>query len=158
MPSQPQLAVLAALRAIEIIDAQVFLVTVSRMKNICFVVGRSVLVAVLVAASLAVIVGCATETAPKPVASADAGRLVITRNFSLGGLPAVLWDNGVKVATIDFDRTYDAPIAAGPHVLTLTRIPPGLSDISPETRLVVEKGQTYRFVAALDGQRVMLLH
>lgn len=139
------------------IGTPAFFVAVSRMKNRLLVVSHSVLVAVLVAASLAVIVGCATETAPKPVASADAGRLVITRNFSLGGLPAVLWDNGVKVATIDYNRTYDAPIAAGPHVLTLTRIPPALSDISPETRLVVEKGQTYRFVAALNGQRVMLL-
>jgi hypothetical protein len=139
------------------IGTPAFFVAVSRMKNKLLVVSRSVLVAVLVAASLAVIVGCATETAPKPVASADAGRLVITRNFSLGGLPAVLWDNGVKVATIDYNRTYDAPIAAGRHVLTLTRIPPALSDISPETHLVVEKGQTYRFVAALKGQRVMLL-
>ena len=127
------------------------------MKNICFVVSRSVLVAVLVATSLAVIVGCATQPASTPVASTDAGRLVITRNFSLGASPAVLWDNGVKVAMIDYNRTYDAPIAAGPHVFTLTRIPPVLSDISPETRLVVEKGQTYKFVAGINGQQVMLM-
>jgi hypothetical protein len=139
------------------IGAQIFFVAVSRMKNMCFVVSRSVLVAVLVAASLAVIAAGAAQPASTPVASTDGGRLVITRNFSLGESPAVLWDNGVKVTMIDFNRTYDAPIAAGPHVFKLTRVPPALSDISPETRLVVEKGKTYTFVAGVDGQRVMLL-
>ena len=127
------------------------------MKNMRFVFVRSVLVAALVATSLAIIVGCATQSAPKPVASTDAGRLLIKRNFSLGGLPAVLWDNGVKVATIDYNRTYDAPIAVGSHVLKLTRVPPALSDVSPETHLVVEKGQTYRFVAGMNGPRILLL-
>ena len=91
------------------------------------------------------------------MASTDAGRLMIKRNFSLGGLPAVLWDNGVKVATIDYNRTYDAPIAVGSHVLKLTRIPPALSDVSVETRLVVEKGQTYKFVADMNGPQIRLL-
>jgi hypothetical protein len=157
MPDPTQLAVLAALRGVKYDWRAGVFVEVSRMKNMYFVVSRNVFVAFLVAASLAVIVGCATQPASTAVASTDTGRLVITRNFSLGASPAVLWDSGVKVAMIDYNRTYDAPIAAGPHVFTLTRIPPGLSDISPETRLVVEKGQTYKFVAGMDGQRVMLL-
>ena len=136
---------------------RVFLVLVLRMKNMRFVFARSVLVAAFVATSLAIIAGCATQSAPKPVASTDAGRLLIKRNFSLGGLPAVLWDNGVKVATIDYNRTYDAPIAVGSHALKLTRVPPALSDVSPETHLVVEKGQTYRFVAGMNGPRILLL-
>ena len=130
---------------------------VLRMKNIRFVSGRGVLVAALVATALAVIAGCATQSAPTPVASADSGRLVITRNFSFAGLPAVLWINGVKVAQIDYNRTYDAPIAAGPQTLKLTRIPPALTDVSPEVRLVVQKGQTYKFVAGMEGPNVTLL-
>ena len=137
--------------------APVLFVLVLGMKNMGFVFARSVLFAALVATSLAIIAGCASQSAPTPVASTDAGRLVIKRNFSMGGLPAVLWDNGVKVATIDYNRTYDAPITVGSHVLKLTRIPPALSDVSPETHLVVEKGQTYRFVADMNGPRIQLL-
>ncbi|MGB8340513.1 MAG: hypothetical protein WCE51_02895 [Chthoniobacterales bacterium] len=126
------------------------------MKNMRFVV-RSVLVAAFVATSLAIIAGCATQSGPKPVANTDAGRLVIKRNFSMGGLAAVLWDNGVKVATIAYNRTYDAPIAVGPHSLKLTRVPPGFSDVSVETRLVVQKGQTYTLVADMNGPQIRLL-
>ena len=136
---------------------RIFFVLVLRMKDMRFVFARSVLVAAVVATSLATIVGCATQSAPTPVASTDAGHLAIKRNFSLGALPIVLWDNGVKVATIDYNRTYDAPIAVGTHVLKLTRIPPEISDVSVETRLVVQKGQTYKFVADMNGPQIRLL-
>ena len=68
----------------------------------------------------------------------------------------MLWVDGVQVATIGYNGNYDAPIAAGSHPLKLTRVRPAPSDVSPEIRLVVQKGQTYTFVAGVVGSKIML--
>ena len=125
------------------------------MKNMSFVLARSALAATLMAIALAIIAGCATQ--PAPVASTDAGRLMIKRNFSMAGLPAILWVDDVRTAQIDFNRDYDAPIAVGPHTLKLTRVPGLVSDISVPTHLVVQKGVTYKFAAGMQTNKIMLL-
>ncbi len=98
--------------------------------------------------------GCAT--APAPVASADSGRLVITRSFALAGLPVALVIDGVRVATIDFNSSYNGPIAPGPHTINVIQIPTSERSRSDAIHLVVQRGQTYNFMATKVGPRVVL--
>jgi hypothetical protein len=123
------------------------------MKKKTFNCGISVL---LLALAFAVMPGCATGPAMQPMTAANSGRLVITRSFDLAGLPVALIMDGKRIATLEFNRRYDAPIAPGPHTIGVQQIPESERTRSAPIQLVVQPGQTYRFTAMRAGPEVTL--
>ena len=84
------------------------------------------------------------------------GRLIIKRSAILGPTIVAVEIDGVKQANITYNRNYDAPIAAGPHVL---RVYPTVSYEHPkpwDVHFTVEPGKTYTFLAKRKDVRVIL--
>lgn len=109
----------------------------------------------LIVVSLAVV--CLTiwaniSAAEKPVSGADlesvtGGRLIILRAVNLGPTIVGLKIDGVPKTPIAFNRRYDAPIAAGSHVLTVYPVVSREGARPTEKRVNVQPGRTYTFTA-----------
>jgi hypothetical protein len=85
-----------------------------------------------------------------------AGRLIIARSANLGPTVIGISIDGVKAVDLNYNRTYDAPIPAGPHVITVV---PSISlrGAKPmETRLTVEAGKIYKFTAKRKDIQIVL--
>lgn len=91
------------------------------------------------------------------MASAESGRLVIRRAANLGsGLFLNVSVDGKKVAALGKGHTYDGPLSAGPHVVSVVVIPDQISLPPTEKRLTVKNGQTYAFTAMWNGNMLVL--
>jgi hypothetical protein len=99
----------------------------------------------------------ADKKAPAPAqGDRPAGRLVIVRSAALGPTIVGLRIDGVEMTKITFNRRYDAPLAAGEHVLTVYPLP-SLEGARPtQTKLNVQSGKTYTFTAARDDIQIVL--
>ena len=96
---------------------------------------------------------------PSPAAAAEnqsAGRLVIKRSANLGTLLVSLSIDGKQVAKINFNGSYDAPLTAGPHVLTVVPIATREHPKPNSTHVTVEPGKTYNFTIARSDVSVIL--
>jgi hypothetical protein len=115
-------------------------------------------------ASLAVV--CFTITtnisaAAKPSSVAEpeavgAGRLIIVRAVNLGPTIVGLKIDGVQMTPIAYNRRYDAPIAAGSHVLTVYPVVSREGARPTEKRLNVEPGKTYTLTAKRADIEIVL--
>jgi len=84
------------------------------------------------------------------------GRLVIVRAANLGATIVGLKIDGKEVDRITYNRRYDAPIAAGTHVLTTYPVVSYENARPVEARINIEPGRTYSFTAKrLDIQVVL---
>lgn len=102
-------------------------------------------------------ISAAGKPSPAPANTAQApGHLVITRSFRLGSITVNLKIDGVQTATIFPNRRYDAPLSAGPHVLTVSPASRFEQSQPTEKRLLVEPGKTYTLTAAMDDVQVVL--
>src|SRR5262245_41141947 len=99
----------------------------------------------------------AGKAKPAPAQNAQApGRLVIVRGASLGPTVVTLKIDGQKAADISYNRRYDAPLAAGPHTLTVYPAV-SLEGAKPTERQInVEPGKTYTFTAARQDIQLVL--
>ncbi|MEO5754864.1 MAG: hypothetical protein ABIR38_09170 [Chthoniobacterales bacterium] len=95
------------------------------------------------------------KAAPAPESKA-AGRLVITRSATLGAYGVGLSVDGKQVATINYNGRYDAPLAAGSHVLSVIPIPNRMSGKTRETKVTIAPGQTLSFTAKRDNDDYIL--
>ena len=85
-----------------------------------------------------------------------AGRLVIVRAATLGPTIVGLKIDGKEAAQITYNRRYDAPLAAGSHILTVYPVV-SLKGAKPtEIRVNVEPGKTYTFTAARQDIQLVL--
>ena len=93
------------------------------------------------------------ETVPQ---SAAMGRLIIKRAPNLGPTVVGLKIDGKDVDKLGYNRTYNAPISAGSHVLTTWPVV-SLDGAKPvDLQINVEAGKTYTFTARrLDIQVVL---
>ena len=118
---------------------------------------------------LAIICAAVAFVLPEGVSGADkssspakqqqnqqAGRLIIVRSFKLGSVVVGVSIDGKEVAKINFGNSYDAPIAAGPHLITV--VPLGNREHAQpgQTRLTVQPGQTYKFTATQSDVSIIL--
>lgn len=124
---------------------------------------RIVLLPILACAALAlsaVIPGIASgaekSSAPAAQKSQEAGRLIITRSSRLSQLVVGLSIDGKQVAKILYNNRYDAPLAAGPHTLTVVPIPNREQASPTSIQVNVQPGKTYTFTAALNDVRIVL--
>ena len=90
------------------------------------------------------------ETAQAP------GRLIIVRSPNVGPQIVGLQIDGVQTARISYNRRYDAPLAAGPHVLTIYPVIGGGTSSMQEKRLTVEPGKTYLLTASWQHTGIFL--
>jgi hypothetical protein len=120
---------------------------------------------VVILASLAIgwllpgseVVSAAGKPSPPPAQDTQpAGRLVIVRSASLGPTVVGLKIDGVQTATITYNRRYDAPLAAGAHILTVYPVVSLKGARPTDTRVNVEPGKTYTFTAARDDIQIVL--
>src|SRR5262245_43064624 len=93
------------------------------------------------------------ETGPQ---SSAMGRLIIKRAPNLGPTIVGIKIDGKDVDKLGFNRTYDAPISAGSHVLTTWPVV-SLDGARPvDMQINVEAGKTYTYTAKrLDIQIVL---
>ena len=94
-----------------------------------------------------------TAPAQNPLA---AGRLVIVRAVNLGPTIVGLKIDGKEAAQITYNRSYNASLAAGSHVLTVYPVV-SLKGAKPtERRVDVESGKTYKFTVVRKDIELIL--
>jgi hypothetical protein len=80
--------------------------------------------------------------------SGDNARLVVTRAPNFGTLEFVnLFVDGVQVADLGFNQTYDAILPPGQHVISMTTKPDIDVNTPSPIYLSARPGQTYAFTA-----------
>ena len=97
-----------------------------------------------------------SSPAPKQEQNQEAGRLIIVRSARLGSIVVGVSIDGKQTANINFGGSYNAPISAGQHVITV--VPLGSREHAEpgQTRLTVQPGQTYRFTASWSDVSIVL--
>jgi len=91
--------------------------------------------------------------------SGDNARLVVTRAANFGTFEYVnLFVDGVQVANLGVNQSYDAVLRPGRHVLSMSTNPEGYSHTTPtQLRINAKPGQTYAFTAVWsDFERASL--
>jgi hypothetical protein len=122
---------------------------------------RILVLAILCAAFACLLPGDASAADKSPPAAKQqqtqqAGRLIIVRSARLGSIVVGVSIDGKQTAKINFGGSYDAPLAAGPHVITV--VPLGSREHAQpgQTRLTVQPGQTYKFTASWSDVSIVL--
>ena len=84
-----------------------------------------------------------------PARSEDAARLVVSRSANFGTFHyLILFVDGVHVADLGLDQSYEAVLSPGQHVLSVTTTPNGYRSAPPTQRRVnAEPGEAYTFTA-----------
>ena len=126
-------------------------------KNRRLPLGRMLTIALAGAAIAVTAISSAHAGKPTPAAAAQGeGRLRITRSATLGAYAVGLSIDGKQVATINYNGRYDAPLSAGPHVLSVIPIPNRMAGKPRETKITVAPGRTYAFTAKRDNDDYIL--
>src|SRR4029077_11375509 len=81
--------------------------------------------------------------------SEDDAHLVVTRSANFGTFQyLILFVDGVHVADLGLDQSYEAVLPPGQHVLSVITTPQGYRYVAPTGRRVnAEPGETYAFTA-----------
>ena len=84
-----------------------------------------------------------------PARSEAEARLVVTRSANFGTFQyLILFVDGVHVADLGLDQSYEAVLSPGQHVLSVSTTPQGYRYTAPTRRRVnAEPGETYAFTA-----------
>ena len=97
------------------------------------------------------------KSSPAPMQEMKpAGRLVVVRGATLGPTIVGLRVDGAKVAEISYNRRYDAPLAAGSHVITVYAVNSQDMGKPTDIRVNVESGKTYTFTAVRQDVNLVL--
>jgi len=82
-------------------------------------------------------------------AQQDDARLVVSRSANFGTFQyLILYVDGVHVADLGLNQSYEAVLPRGQHVLSVTTTPQGYRSPPPTQRRVnAEPGETYAFTA-----------
>ncbi len=92
----------------------------------------------------------------KPEQTQAAGRLIIARSANMGLAVVGVAIDGKQTAVISYGRTYDAPLGAGPHTITVLPVPNRENAPAHHTEVNVRPGQTYKFTAKRSDTAVVL--
>ncbi len=120
------------------------------MKILNHVSGKLIMVAMACsfAASTPIQAGVARSNSAS-ARSEDDARLVVTRSANFGTFQyLILFVDGVQVANLGLDQSYEGVLPPGPHVLSVTTTPQGYTYIPPTQRRVnAQPDKTYAFTA-----------
>ena len=109
------------------------------MKILNYVSGKVIMVAI----------ACSFAASTPIQAQQDDARLVISRSASFGTFQyLILYVDGVHVADLGVNQSYEAVLPPGQHVLSVTTTPQGYRSPPPTQRRVnAEPNETYAFTA-----------
>jgi hypothetical protein len=95
---------------------------------------------------------------PALINASDSARLIVTRAANFGYLESVnLFVDGVQVANLEINESYDAELPPGQHVLTISTNPKTYAQTPTQRRVNAKPGQTYVFTAVWrDSERATL--
>jgi hypothetical protein len=120
------------------------------MKILNHVSGKLIMIAMACsfAASTPIQAGVARSNSAS-ARSEDDARLVVTRAANFGTFQyLILFIDGVQVANLGLDQSYEGVLPPGPHVLSVTTTPQGYTYTPPiERRVNAEPDKTYAFTA-----------
>jgi hypothetical protein len=109
------------------------------MKILNYVSGKLIMVAI----------ACSFAVSTPIQAQQDDARLVVSRSANFGTFQyLILYVDGVHVADLGVNQSYQAVLPPGQHVLSVTTTPQGYRSAPPTQRRVnAEPGETYAFTA-----------
>ena len=120
------------------------------MKILNHVSGKLIMVAIACsfAASTPIQAGVARSNSAS-ARSEDDARLVVSRSANFGTFQyLIVFVDGVHVADLGVDQSYEGVLPPGPHVLSVSTTPQGYRRIPPTQRRVnAEPDKTYAFTA-----------
>ncbi len=100
------------------------------------------------------------KTNPSGADSARSARLIVKRSANFGVDESInLFVDGTKVGVVGHDERYDAPLAHGNHVLSISTSPATFPEGAPKRlAITAEPGKTYTFTAVWsDPERAVLV-
>jgi hypothetical protein len=120
------------------------------MKILNYVSGKLIIVAMACSFAASTPVQARVARSNSALArSEDDARLVVTRSANFGTFQyLILFVDGVHVADLGLDQSYEAVLPPGQHVLSVSTTPQGYRYTAPTRRRVnAEPGETYAFTA-----------
>ena len=98
---------------------------------------------------ITVVIACSFAASTTIQAQQDDARLVVSRSANFGTFQyLILYVDGVHVADLGLNQSYEAVLPRGQHVLSVTTTPQGYRSPPPTQRRVnAEPGETYAFTA-----------
>ena len=98
---------------------------------------------------ITVVIACSFAASRTTQAQQDDARLVVSRSANFGTFQyLILYVDGVHVADLGLNQSYEAVLPRGQHVLSITTTPQGSRSPRPTQRRVnAEPGETYAFTA-----------
>ncbi len=94
-------------------------------------------------------IACSFAASTPIQAQQDDARLVVSRSANFGTFQyLILYVDGVHVADLGLNQSYEAVLPRGQHVLSVTTTPQGYrSSPPPQRRVNAKPGETYAFTA-----------
>jgi hypothetical protein len=98
---------------------------------------------------ITVVIACRLATSTTIQARQDDAHLVVSRSANFGSFQyLILYVDGVHVADLGLNQSYEAVLPRGQHVLSVTTTPQGYRSPPPTQRRVnAAPGETYAFTA-----------
>ena len=98
---------------------------------------------------ITIAIACSFAASTAIQAQRDGARLVVSRSANFGTFQyLILYIDGVHVADLGLNQSYEAVLPRGQHVLSVTTTPQGYRSALPTQRRVnAEPGETYAFTA-----------
>jgi hypothetical protein len=98
---------------------------------------------------ITVVIACSLAASTTIQAQQDDAHLVVSRSANFGTFQyLILYVDGVHVADLGLNQSYEAVLPRGQHVLSVTTTPQGYrSPPPPQRRVNAEPGETYPFTA-----------
>ena len=109
------------------------------MKILNYISGKLIMVAI----------ACSFAASTPIHAQQDGARLIVSRSANFGTFQyLILYVDGLHVADLGVNRSYEGVLPPGQHVLSVTTTPNGYRSVPPTQRRVnAEPGKTYAFTA-----------
>jgi hypothetical protein len=119
-----------------------------RMRTVC---GMKIISSVLMV-GIFLLTQSLKADAPIQTGSAGSARVIVNRSADFGGDESInLAVDGVQVAVLGINQSYDAALPPGKHVLSISTNPKTYGQDSPSQISVnAESGKTYTFTAVWD--------
>ncbi len=121
---------------------------------------KSINTFILIVVASALAAASPVKTNRASVNSGDPARLIVKTSANFGVDESInLFVDGTKVGVVGHDDRYDAPLAPGNHVLSISTSPATFPEGAPKRlAITAEPGKTYTFTAVWsDPERAVLI-
>ena len=98
-----------------------------------------------------------SSTGTSAASNTSSARLIVHRSPTFGGGFLTLTLDGTQVANVGLNRTYDAYVSPGQHVLTAVHTPNISGQIPASVTFTAEAGKTYSFIAQWQDADLILV-